>query len=38
MIHIHINYCWQETPENVEGDPDAPESTAEGDMRIVYPD
>jgi hypothetical protein len=31
MNHVYINYCWQETPENI-GDPDAPESTAEVDI------
>jgi len=26
MNHIlKTNYYWQETPENIEGDPDAPE-------------
>jgi len=34
----YTNYCWQETPENLEGDPDAPTSTAEGDIRTVYRD
>jgi hypothetical protein len=34
---MYINYCWQETPENLE-DPDAPASTAKGDIRIVCPD
>jgi hypothetical protein len=38
MNHTHINYCCKETPESVEGDPDASESTAEGDTQIVYPD
>jgi len=34
---MYTNYCWQETPENL-GDRDAPASTVEGDIRIVYPD